>query len=141
MNAFRLFAAVAAFSAMTGIAAAGVEPTRDHLQCYKVTDPSRFYAILAMNIGFEAETVGLADTSGCKAKIRSAEICVPAAKTVTETDATILPVAGQNLVNGFLCYKMKCPAADPVTFPASDQFGSRSVTVGKVTTVCAPVDY
>jgi hypothetical protein len=125
----------------TGIAHGGVEPVRDHLQCYKVADPSRFSAILNMNIGFEAETWGLTDTSGCKAKLRAVKLCVPAAKTVVETDATVIPSVGQDLQNGFLCYKMKCAKGEAATLPAGDQFGIRDVSASSVLEVCTPVDY
>lgn len=146
MSSMRTFSiratlAVASMLVMAGQAQAGVEPTRDHLQCYKVKDPSAYTATLAMDIGFETETLGLADTTGCVAKIRSVELCAPAAKTVESTDATIIPVVGQNLANGFLCYKIKCPKVDPVTAPVADQFGARSVTVSTVTKVCTPADW
>lgn len=133
--------AVASVLTIAGAARAGVEPTRDHLQCYKVKDPSVYAATLAMDIGFETEVLGLADTTGCEAKIRSVELCAPAAKTVLATDATILPVSGQPLVNGFLCYKIKCPKVDPLDAPVADQFGARTVTVSTVTKVCTPADW
>ena len=133
--------AVASLLLAATAANAGVEPTRDHLQCYKVKDPSAYAATLAMDIGFETETLGLADTTGCEAKIRSVELCAPAAKTVLATDATIIPVVGQDLVNGFLCYKIKCPKVDPVSAPVADQFGARTVTVSTVTKVCTPADW
>jgi len=146
MSSMRTFSiratlAVASMLVMASQAPAGVEPTRDHLQCYKVKDPSAYYGVLAMDIGFETETFGLADTFNCVAKLRSVELCAPAAKTVLSTDATILPVSGQDLVNGFLCYKLKCSKVDPVTASVSDQFGSRSVTVSTVTKVCTPADW
>lgn len=124
-----------------GTANAGVDPVRDHLQCYKVKDPNSYAATLAMDIGFEAEVLGLADTSGCEAKIRSVELCAPAAKTVQATDATIIPVSGPDLAAGFLCYKVKCPKVDPVDAPVADQFGARTVTVSTVTKVCTPADW
>lgn len=124
-----------------GAAGAQVEPTRDHLQCYKVVDPSAYVATLAMDIGFEAEALGLGDTQGCVAKIRSVELCAPAAKTVLDTSATILPVSGQDLGNGFLCYKLKCPKVDAVAAPVADQFGARTVGISTVTKVCTPADW
>ena len=137
----RSFSAAILVLGFTGLAHAGVEPVRDHLQCYKVNDPSRFYAILNLNIGFEAETYGLTDTSDCKAKLRAVKLCVPAAKTVVETDATLIPGLGQNLQNGFLCYKMKCAKGEAATLPATDQFGSRDVSASSVLEICTPVDY
>ena len=122
-------------------ASAQEEPTRDHLACYKVSDPSRFEATLNLDVGFEAETVGVGDLTGCSANLKSLRLCVPVAKTVTLTDATILPVIGQDLVNGFLCYKMKCPKADALEVDVADQFGSRTITVGSAVMICTPVDY
>lgn len=137
----RSFSAAVLVLGFTGLAHGGLEPVRDHLQCYKVNDPSRFSAILNMNIGFEAETYGLTDTSDCKAKLRAVKLCVPAAKTVVETDATVIPAVGQNLANGFLCYKMKCAKGEVAALAAADQFGSREVSASSVVEVCTPVDY
>jgi hypothetical protein len=88
-----------------------------------------------------AETLGLADTTGCQAKIGSVELCAPAAKTVLDPDAQILPVIGQDLVNGFLCYKIKCPKVDLVEAPVVDQFGARTITMSTVTKVCTAADW
>lgn len=137
----RSLSTVLLVAGFAGSALAGVDPVRDHLRCSKVIDPSRFTAILNLDVGFEAETVGIVDSNGCKARLKSLRLCVPAAKTVTETDATILPVLGQDLVNGFLCYKASCPKVDRVDVPVSDQFGSRTVTVSNITEFCTPVDY
>lgn len=137
----RSFSAAVLFLGFTGLAHAGLEPVRDHLQCYKVADPSRFGAILNMNIGFEAETHGLTDTSDCVAKLRAVKLCVPAAKTVVDTDATVIPSVGQDLQNGFLCYKMKCAKGEAATIPATDQFGGRDISASSVLEVCTPVDY
>jgi hypothetical protein len=127
-------------SGVAGPAAAG-EPIRDHLACHKVSDPSRYYAIVNLDAGFEAEAVGIADPSGCYVKLRGMKLCVPVAKSVTETDATILPVVGQDLVNGFLCYKMRCPKAVPAEVGTGDQFGVRTVVVNTAVELCTPVDY
>jgi hypothetical protein len=137
----RSMSTILLLAGFTGSALAGVDPVRDHLRCDKVTDPSRFFAVVNLDVGFEAETVGVLDSTGCKVKLKSMKLCAPVAKTVTETDATILPVVGQDLVNGFLCYRARCPKADRASVLVSDQFGSRTVTVSATTEICTPVDY
>lgn len=136
-------AATALCLAVASIAAAG--PTDyDHLECHKMHDAKGYAYSATVNLdplapGFP----GLPVQTGCTVKIKGIELCVPVAKTVTATDdPNVIAVVGQQLVNGFICYKMKCPVKPiDVGAPAGDQFGNRDVAVYTVTKLCAPADW
>lgn len=136
------FAALVFCMASATIAAA--QPVYDHLECHKMRDAKGFAFHATVNLDALAPGFpGLPAQSGCTVKIRGIELCVPVAKTVTETDdPNVLPAVGQDLINGFICYKMKCPAkAIGVVATGGDQFGVRDVAPFTVTKLCAPADW
>ncbi len=119
-------------------------PPYDHLQCHKMRDAKGY----AFNATVDLDPLlpgfpGLPVQTGCTVKIKGIELCVPVAKTVTQSDdPNPIPAVGQDLVNGFICYKMRCPAkvvTDPAT--GGDQFGVRDLTVSTVTKLCVPADW
>ena len=81
--------------------AAARAQTLDDLQCYTTRDPVNVDAEMLL----ESE---LGVTSGCKIK-RAALVCVPAASSVGD-DAALPDIAGQELEDVRICYKVKCPA-------------------------------
>ncbi|MBI5506309.1 MAG: hypothetical protein HY899_16055 [Deltaproteobacteria bacterium] len=136
------FAAFAFCMASATIASA--QTVYDHLECHKMHDAKgyAFHATVNLNPlapGFP----GLPAQSGCTVKIKGIELCVPVAKTVTQTDdPNVIAAVGQDLVNGFICYKMKCPVKpDGTAATAGDQFGVRDVAPSTVTKICAPADW
>lgn len=103
----------------------------DHLQCYKVADPTKLKGILDI----DSPQLGL--TTGCK--ISNAKLfCVPASKTVRETSGRVLPVGGQTLSDDRVCYKIKCPKPFPPDQEVTDQFGNRVLGKLKPTIICTP---
>jgi hypothetical protein len=120
-----------------GLAATAAEAQlQDHLKCYKVKDPSSFSATVDL---FPADTDTFESDAGCSVKVRSRQLCVPVAKEVVTTDAPDLDVGGIDLTNAFLCYKVRCPATElPPTLQMSDQFGTRTLTGLRTSTIWAP---
>lgn len=133
-------AVTAACLSFAATASAGIEPTHDHLECFKIADPHAYSATVDITpeVG---NNMGLDPHSGCSIKIRSKEFCIPVAKTVVSTDAPTIPVLGPDIVPGFLCYKMKCPVEATGSLNVGDQFGNRLVTPSKVTRICTPADW
>ncbi len=126
-------AAVLAFGLAATTAQAQIH---DHLKCFKVKDPSSFGAMADLrpedNGTFEAD-------AGCSISVRSRQLCIPVAKELLSTEGPDLDVSGIDLTNAFLCYKVRCPAADlPPSLQMSDQFGTRTLTGLRTSTVCAP---
>jgi hypothetical protein len=130
-----LFQAAAAL--VFGLVATAAEAQlHDHLKCFKVKDPSSFHATVDL---FAADPDTFESDAGCSVSVRSRQLCVPVAKQIVSSDAPDLDVAGIDLTNAFLCYKVRCP--DSVLPPAlqmSDQFGTRTLTGLRTSTICAP---
>jgi len=109
----------------------------DHLKCYKVKDPNKLNGLVDLTspqFGVEP---------GCTIS-KTKKFCVPVKKAVTSASvngAQIVPapVAGQNLVDDYVCYKILCKTTPP---PASakveDQFSTRTFTKFKPLEVCVP---
>jgi hypothetical protein len=109
----------------------------DHLKCYKIKDPQKLKGIVDLDgpqFGLEAN---------CKIS-KAKKFCVPVMKTVDTTQTfvnkepvSLLPIVGQNLVDDYLCYKIKCETVPPDT-EVEDQFGRRLLTKFKAKEVCVP---
>ena len=67
--------------------------TYDHLKCYKVKDGQKFKAAIVDLAPLDDPPFTL--EAGCKLKGKAKKLCVPVDKTVQETDAGLLPVAGE----------------------------------------------
>ncbi|HYC00174.1 MAG TPA: hypothetical protein VEC57_13650 [Candidatus Limnocylindrales bacterium] len=133
-------AAVAATMMMAGAALAGPPPTLyDHLECFKMRDTISFGATVNLEPSFN--NPGIVLQEGCRLAVKSKEICFPVAKTVVDSEEPTIPVAGQDLANGFLCYSVKCPFDGVPDFEVSDQFGTRTVGRLKTSKLCVPADW
>lgn len=108
----------------------------DHLKCYKIKDPNKLKGIVDLNgpqFGLEA---------GCRiAKTR--KFCVPVTKTVSSAFVNGLPivpapVAGQNLIDDYVCYTIVCKTPAPASANVQDQFSTRTFTKFKAQEVCVP---
>lgn len=119
-----------ALSTLAGVVAA--QPVRDHLECFKVKDPQSLTATAV----FDAPDVGM--SLGCKLS-RAAFHCVPAAKRVLAHDRpALLPIVGQTLATGRLCYKVDCPKPYPAPREETDQFGTHVYGKLKPAMICVP---
>lgn len=108
----------------------------DHLECHKIKDTQQFKAFGQIA---PIPNPPFLDT-GCKIVGKGAELCVPAAKTLIQSDAPGSPFVGPELTNGFVCYKVSC-TSQPVagSIAVEDQFGSRHVIPNKkIFRLCAP---
>jgi hypothetical protein len=133
----RSFAAVfAAATLVVCIAGVSNAQSYDHLQCYKVKDGQKFTSATVDLKPLAAPPFPLA--AGCRLTGRAKQLCIPVDKTVVQTDANQLPVSGIDQTNLFTCYKIKCPTAVVPDVEISDQFGNRTLTKFKVSTLCVP---
>lgn len=112
----------------------------DHLECFKMRDYMKPYnAIVDLNPAFNSPGIEL--QKDCRLTVKSQEICFPVVKTVIQSDQQVIPVVGQNLQNGFLCYTVRCPFEGVPDFPVADQFGERTVGRLKSSRLCVPADW
>jgi hypothetical protein len=97
----------------------------DHLKCYKIKDPTKakYLADLVplQQPPFQVEP-------DCAVKFPAKLFCIPVQKTNVEPPAP-------GAVNGvqaqdYLVYQIKCTKLPSMTLPVTDQFASRTVTVG-----------
>lgn len=103
----------------------------DHLECYKIKDPLRLKGIV------DLDSPQFGQDAGCK--ISKAKLfCVPASKTVRESNVETRLVTGEPQSDDRICYKIKCPPASPVDQETSDQFGTRVLSRVKPTMVYTP---
>ncbi len=106
------------------------QPVADHLKCYKVKDS-------ASRAKYTADLGGLVAEPGCSIQVPGRLLCTDA----TKTNITPEPPGGPDTAGPagrFLCYKVKCPRAVPPPIQWHDQFGSRSLTLGTASLLCAP---
>lgn len=110
--------------------------TYDHLQCLKIKDAASFSAIIDMR---PTALSSFSVNADCTVKSHSRQLCIPVSRYLEESSGPLLNVSGQDLTNAFLCYKVKCPAANvPVSLEMSDQFTTRTLTGFRIETVCVP---
>jgi len=108
----------------------------DHLKCYKVKDPNKLKGIVDLTspqFGVEPN---------CKI-VRTTKFCVPVKKAVTSasvngTAITPSPVAGQNLIDDYVCYIIVCKTPPPASAKVQDQFSTRTFTKFKPFELCVP---
>ncbi|HXC53237.1 MAG TPA: hypothetical protein VN634_20280 [Candidatus Limnocylindrales bacterium] len=108
----------------------------DHLKCYKIKDPSSFHATADLR-PLDDSVFGL--DADCTIKVKSRQLCFAVEKDLLATDAPAAEVPGAELSNAFLCYSLRCPSESlPESLEMSDQFGTRTVTALRTSTICAP---
>ena len=108
----------------------------DHLKCYKIKDPNKLKGIVDLTspqFGVEP---------ACKIS-KTVTFCVPVKKAVTSasvngTAITPSPIAGQNLVDDYVCYHIVCQTPPPASAKVQDQFSTRTFTKFKPFEVCVP---
>lgn len=123
-------ALVLALAASPSIGAAQVP---DHLQCFKIKDPSAKAQYFADLVPGDA-TVPVAP--GCKVKVPAKLLCVDVEKQNVTPAPPGAPPAGA--ARRYLCYQTKCVKA-PLAIPVADQFGARTVEAKSSSLLCAPV--
>jgi len=120
---------LAALIAALGLASPAGAQVADHLQCFKVRAPNAT-AIYTADFG------GLVAGHGCKIRIPAAFECVT---TIATNVSPAPPRAGNSgRPHSFTCYHLRCPTPNVPTVAASDQFGTRTVTIGAAQLLCAP---
>jgi hypothetical protein len=125
----KVLGALSWFSLSLVMAGSAGAQVADHLQCFKVRAPHG-------TATYTADFGGLVAEHGCK-------ITTPAAFECVTTIATNLSPApsragGSGRPHSFTCYRLRCPTPTVPTVTASDEFGTRTVTIGEAQLVCAP---
>ena len=108
----------------------------DHLKCYKIKDPNKLKGIVDLTspqFGVEPN---------CKI-VRTTKFCVPVKKAVTSASVngipiTPSPVAGQNLIDDYVCYIIVCKTLPPASAKVQDQFSTRTFTKFRPFELCVP---
>jgi hypothetical protein len=103
----------------------------DHLKCYKAKDP-------AGKATFTADLLAevLPSETGCQIRLPAKIVCDAVSASFDPTPPLRI---GQPLAELFVCYKLKCPK-QKIAISASDEFGTRTVTVGAPRYLCAPAN-
>jgi hypothetical protein len=104
----------------------------DHLECFSVKDPLKLKGV----VNLPSLAGGLYDAVGCKIG-KAKKYCTPVAKIVTATNVPVTPLAGQMLVDDYVCYPITCPKVN-ITQGIVDQFGSRVLEKLKQKELCVP---
>jgi hypothetical protein len=111
-----------------------VDPSLDHLQCYRIRDtlaPTRYVADLRNQFGL---------APGCQIAVPARLLCAETEKRITSLP---LPPGGGPAgaqAGHFLCYSARCPDDVPLTTMVEDQFGRRPIVHDRTRLVCAPVN-
>jgi hypothetical protein len=111
----------------------------DHLKCYKISDPTKVKGLVDM----QSPQFGI--ERGCQLK-KATKFCVPVFKTVDTANTfvngqpvNLLPVAGQNLTDDYVCYKVVCKDQPlPPSTAVADQFDDRTLSFTKASELCVP---
>ncbi|MCC6766477.1 MAG: hypothetical protein IT293_17590 [Deltaproteobacteria bacterium] len=110
----------------------GQEAIFDHLECFGVKDPLKLKGVVSL----PSLAGGLYDAVGCKIG-RAKKYCTPVAKLVTASSVPVVPLAGQGLVDDYVCYPITCPKVK-ITQGIVDQFGARVLEKLKQKELCVP---
>ena len=118
--------------ALLGIVSAigSAHALRDHQQCYLAKDP------LALSGVIDIEG-SLGVSFGCRLG-KAVVYCDPAAKTVVSANVPVQPVSGRGLLDGRICYRLRCKRPYPAAAPVMDQFGTRTMTRLRPRLLCTP---
>lgn len=119
--------------------------TSDHLKCYKVGDSHNYQATANLDTN-ALQAAAFPGETNCRIVVKSKEFCVPVAKTrfvdfTNPKEAPEVELAGQDLQNDYLCYKVRCDkptVLPPATQLVVDQFGTHTVSGFRTAKVCTP---
>ena len=104
----------------------------DHLKCYKAKDPETKTRYTADLLSFGP----LPNETDCQIRVPAKIVCDAVAASFDPTPPLRI---GQPLAELFVCYKLKCPK-QKIELSATDEFGTRTVTVGAPRLLCAPAN-
>ena len=131
MRFSKLFLAAAACALLFGANSASAG---DHLACYKVRDRTGSNIRYIMQL---QSTTGQQPVDGCVLKARAKFCCDAVSKTGVVPTA---PGGPATVATGrFCCYRIRClPLNAQNSFPAKDQFGTRTPLFKQPRMLCAP---
>jgi len=109
---------------------AGAQTT--HLKCHRVRDA---LPPLHTTVDLPALQTQFSDT-GCKVG-KARELCVPVVKQNVQPTPPRTDIQGNNLVDNYICYTLRCPKKPPDT-QVTDQFGTRTETKYVSKMLCVP---
>lgn len=112
-------------------AAAAAAEALDHRSCSRVLDSSTRTAAA------DLETL-LGPDSDCVVRAAARRLCVPADAASAATGEESLSVAGPELADDQVCYRIDCPQRVERIVQVKDRFGVRPVTVTQARTWCVP---
>lgn len=113
-------------------APAGAQGVLDHLKCHTTKDPLRLSAAADLAATLQPEF----SDSGCTIG-KPKYFCVPATKQNVVPPPANPAVAGQTLVDDYVCYRLRCPTRPPDR-EVVDQFGTRTQTRYRSSLLCVP---
>jgi sugar lactone lactonase YvrE len=103
---------------------------KDHQACYRMRDPLGVSGVVDF-------TSDLGVASGCRlggAKL----VCDPTSRTIVSSNITVTPVFGRGLLDGRICYRVRCKPPYPASVDIADQFGTRTLTKLRPRLLCTP---
>jgi hypothetical protein len=113
----------------------------DHLECFKIKTTEKLKATLDLDPGVNPP---FPVAPGCTIG-KATKYCVPVMRPVATVDESSTltggsEIAGQDLVDDRICYKVKCPDTDTtsITITGVDRFGNREFTKIKYSEICTP---
>jgi hypothetical protein len=110
----------------------------DHLQCYEAKDDKQAAKLL------RAMTFDLSGSAFLPESCQLVELkrfCTPIDNQLVEPPKPIFTVEGQAAAGSYACYKVVCTEkVRPGAVPIVDQFGDRTIELGRTLEVCAPVE-
>ncbi len=106
----------------------------DHLKCYAAKDHATKTTYTA---DLSSLSTALPNETGCRIRVPAKLVCNAVTPTFDPALAVLHP--GGPLGELLVCYQLTCPK-QTITLTATDEFGSRSVTVSAPKLVCTPAN-
>jgi hypothetical protein len=110
----------------------------DHFKCYDILADERPPGTTPIDFIY---TGVFPNENGCYIRNKAREICVPAAKKLTEESRRNDPRGGSLGTIAYLCYDLVC--RNPVNrfLEIDDQFEERDITIRATRRLCAPFNF
>ena len=103
---------------------------RDHQHCYRITDPLGIRGVVDVASALEVE-------AGCR--LGAAKLfCDPAEATVLSSNVPVGSVSGRGLLDGRICYRLRCRRPHPADQSVTDEFGTHPFTRLRPRLLCTP---